>query len=142
VKRALVLSLLLVACGHTDVHELLLRDPAPREPPREPVVFMEGHRPSRPFYEMALLQVAGFGNEADARSVLGALTARAKELGCDAVVRVSTVLGQTRGHAFGVCVRFVDPPQAAPSPTVPPPPPASPPPSPPSEPTEDDAVPL
>jgi hypothetical protein len=101
-----------VGCGHLEVHELLLRPPEPPAP-RPAALYFVGRTPDRPYYDVALLQVVGYGDDANMEDVARALAVRAARLGCDAVVRVRIDQGWTRAHAFGVCARW--------SPAVPPP---------------------
>lgn len=118
-------SFALVACGHTEVHSFLVR-PAEAPAPRDPDLYFEGRGPQRPVYEIALVQVLGFGADADPDDVAAALAARGKALGCDAIVRVRIDQGATRTHGFGVCVRYAPVAQSAPAaPPAPSPPPAS-----------------
>ncbi|MDP9035092.1 MAG: hypothetical protein M3O50_09815 [Myxococcota bacterium] len=100
-----------LGCGHVEVHEMLLR--APDAFPSQsantggPVpMYSEPVRPSRASYDVALLQVFGYGADADAGHLAAALSSRASALACDAVVRVRIDQGWTRAHAFGVCVRW------------------------------------
>jgi hypothetical protein len=108
---AAVAALGTVGCGHVEMHELVLRQPG--APTSHAEVYFAGQEPRRPYYEVALLQGIGFGEDADMEQVAHALAARAGALGCDAVVRVRVGQGFTRAHGFGVCVRW--------SPTAPPP---------------------
>lgn len=117
-KRAIVLALTLVACGHTEVHSFLLR-PVDGPGSREPDIYFEGRGPQRPVAEVALLQVLGFGGDSDPDDVAAALAARGKLLGCDAIVRVRIDQGATRTHGFGVCVRYAPVPMG-PAPSPPP----------------------
>lgn len=115
-----ILALLgLAACGHTEVHALLLR---PHEAPaaHDPDLYFEGRGPGRPVYELAIVQVIGFGADANPEDVASALVARGRELGCDAIVRARVDQGVTRAHGVGVCVRY------APLASAPAPPPAPP----------------
>jgi hypothetical protein len=110
-----VASTALVACGHTEVHSFLLR-PAEAQTSREPEIYFEGRGPQRAVYEIALLQVLGFGSDADPDDVAAALASRGKALGCDAIVRVRIDQGAMRMHGFGVCVRYAAAPAPAPAP--------------------------
>jgi hypothetical protein len=75
--------------------------------------------PARPFYEIAIVQAIGFGNQAHPEHVTRAITDRAGELGCDAVLRTFIDQGYSRAHAVGVCVKWIGPGVAAPSPVLP-----------------------
>jgi hypothetical protein len=121
IRRALAAMLLLTACGHTEVHTMMLRPPE-GPAPRDPELYFEGRGPARPLYEIALVQVLGFGGDANPDDVAAALVARGKLLGCDAIVRARIDQGATRTHGFGVCVRYLSAPAPAPAPA-----PASPP---------------
>jgi hypothetical protein len=113
--RAAVASLALgvVACGHVDTHEVILRAPAP--PSAEPVqVYFLGRSPERAYYEVALLQAVGYGDAESLEAVVRALGERAARIGCDALVRVHVDQGWSRTHAFGVCVRWSPTPPGAP----------------------------
>src|SRR5438046_2722104 len=84
---ALFASLALAACGHVELHEAVLRAPsAPTDRARAPELYFEGRVPAQPYYDVALLQAIGFGDDANPEDVAGAVRARAQELGCDAVV--------------------------------------------------------
>jgi hypothetical protein len=110
------LALCLAACGHVDTHEVLLR--APTAPSAEPVqVYFLGRLPERAYYEVALLQSVGYGDDESLEAVVHSLTERAAQIGCDALVRVHVDQGWSRTHAFGVCVRWspVAPAGAAPA---------------------------
>jgi hypothetical protein len=65
--------------------------------------------PARPFYEIALVQAIGFGDEAHPETVARALTEKAGRLGCDAVLRTFIDQGYSRAHATGVCVKWLGP---------------------------------
>jgi hypothetical protein len=101
---AAVAALGTAGCGHVEMHELVLR--APEGPAGRAEVYFAGQDPRRPYYEVALLQGIGFGDDADVEHVARALAVRAGALGCDAVVRVRVDQGFTRAHGFGVCVRW------------------------------------
>jgi hypothetical protein len=99
-----------------DTHEVLLR--APTAPSAEPVqVYFLGRLPERAYYEVALLQAVGYGEDESLEAVVRSLTERAAQIGCDAIVRVHVDQGWSRTHAFGVCIRWspVAPPGAAPA---------------------------
>jgi hypothetical protein len=115
-KCAWLVCALLAGCGYTETHEVVLRQPsAPSGHAVE--VYMNGQVPSRPFYEVALLQVLGHGADANLEDVVKALTKRAQAFGCDAVVRIQVDQGYSLTHAFGVCVRWAPiVPAAAPAP--------------------------
>lgn len=105
-NRALPVLLLLVACGHTDFSEVVLRTPTAA---RGPVpIWVKGQDPARPYYDVAIVQAVGSGNESAPEDVVAALSARGGRLGCDAVVRVDVTQGTGRTHAAGVCVRYTD----------------------------------
>src|SRR5205823_1975832 len=117
------LTLALAGCGYTEGHEVILR--APSGPTgREVEVYMEGQALTRPFYEVALLQVVGHGADANMEDVVKALTARASSLGCDAVAQLRVDQGYALAHAVGICVKYTRtaPASAAPreSPGAPP----------------------
>jgi hypothetical protein len=92
-----------LACGHSELHEVVFRT-APRSA-RPVEVYMVGQQPTRPFDELGLLQIVSTGNQAEAPAVLAALSHRAAELGCDALVRVRVDVGFTAANGYGVCVR-------------------------------------
>lgn len=124
----------LPACGHVETHEAMLHAAAPRAGSPVELYMADQPLPSRAFTEIAIVQAVGFGNKAEPEELAAALTARAAELGCDAVIRAAIDLGYSRGHAAGVCVRFTGPGPAAPAPVLPhrsganPTPPGTPPP--------------
>lgn len=102
-KRAAWL-LLLVGCGHTDFSEVVLRTPTAAHGPVP--IWVKGKDPTRPYYDVAIVQAVGSGAESDPEDVVGALAARGGQLGCDAVVRVDVTQGSGRTHAAGVCVKY------------------------------------
>jgi hypothetical protein len=107
--RALVMAaaLVLAGCGYTEVHEVVLRAPS-GQTGRPVEIYMYGQPPPRAFYEVALLQVVGHGADANLADLVKALTLRAGQLGCDAVLRVQIDQGYSLAHAFGVCARWVE----------------------------------
>ncbi len=119
-------TLLVAGCGHSETHVALLRAPqAPSDQPIELYLAAQA-APARPFYEIALLQVVGYGNQANPEDVTQALTAKAAALGCDAVVRVFIDVGYSRAHAAGVCAKFSAPGPAGPAAVLPTAPPSNP----------------
>ncbi len=98
------LLLLLVGCGHTDFSEVVLRTPTASQGPV--AIWVKGKAPSRPYYDVAIVQAVGSGSESDVEEVVAALSARGGQLGCDAVVRVDVTQGTARTHAAGVCVKY------------------------------------
>lgn len=102
------------ACGgHTEFHQAMLRTAPPSSQPA--LVYVEGQMPPGDYYELGLVQAIGFGSEANPEELVRTLTKEGAALGCQAIVRVGIDTGYMRGHASGVCVRFVgDPPSAAP----------------------------
>jgi hypothetical protein len=120
-RAALALAFALAGCGHIETHDVLLRaDSAPTA--RDPELYMEDRAPQRAFYDVAIVQVIGFGSDANTDDVIAGIVARGRGLGCDAVVRVRVDIGLSRANGFGVCVRWS--PGRAPS--APPPPPSAP----------------
>ncbi|HEY8039385.1 MAG TPA: hypothetical protein VIF15_06305 [Polyangiaceae bacterium] len=139
--RSLALAALglagLTGCGHVEIHELVLRTPGAPSPQAE--IYFVGRQPERPYYEVALLQGIGFGDDANMQDVTHALAGRAAGLGCDALVRVHVDQGWARAHAFGVCVRWS--PVASPAARPPLVPPAAPAPGPaPAPPAQDESL--
>jgi hypothetical protein len=140
VKRFASLPFVLLAltgCGHVEVHEVILREPAPATG-REPDVYFNGREPAEAFYEVALLEVVGYGSDAQLEDLTHALVSRGAQLGCDAILRVHVDLGFTKAHGYGVCARLIPgtaPAAAAarPAPATPPAPPPPPPQPPASE---------
>ena len=119
----------LAGCGHTEAHAALLRAPQPATTGNVELYVVDQAMPTRPFYEIAMVQAIGFGADANPEDVTRALAAKAAALGCDAVVRVSIDLGYTRAHASGVCVKYFGPAlegDAPPRPVLPPSPGANP----------------
>ena len=112
----------IAGCGYTEMHEVVLRAPSPPSG-RAVEVYMVGQSPSRPFYEVALLQVIGHGTDANLEETVKSLTVRASSLGCDAIVRIAVDQGYSIAHGFGVCVRWAEVavPAAAAPPVVAPP---------------------
>ncbi len=123
----LAAPLAVAACGFTEVHEAVLR-PA-TGPTAHPVeLYMGDEAPGRPYVEAAILQAVGHGGDANLEDLSKALSERAAQLGCDAVVQIRVDQGYTMAHASGVCVRYVSPTSVRPSPP-PTPPAAAPPPA-------------
>ena len=122
---AIAFAIATSACGHLETHDVLLRAPTARSDvaPRDVEIYFEGRWPERAFYEVALIQIVGFGTNANPEDVTQAMAARGRPLGCDAVVRVRVDQGYARANGFGVCVRY-SPVQAPAAPTSPPAPPA------------------
>jgi hypothetical protein len=116
-----------------DTHEVLLRSPSPPRPAGPVQIYLAGQpQPDRPYYDVALLQAVGYGEDGNFEAVVRALADRGAEIGCEALVRVRVVQGWSRSHGYGACVRWS--PVAAPRRAAPP---ASPPPGP-LPPAEDD----
>jgi hypothetical protein len=116
----LPLALLAGACGHTETHVAVLRPAeAPTGRPAE-LYLADQASPTRPYYELALVQAVGFGSDATAEDVVRGLTAKAEALGCDAVVRTFVDVGYSRAHAAGVCVKYLAPGPPGPPPVLPP----------------------
>lgn len=113
--RLAALPLLMVAgaalagCGHTEAHAALLRAPQPATTGNVELYVADQAAPTRPFYEIAMVQAIGFGADANPEDVTKALVTKAAGLGCDAVVGVYIDLGYTRAHAAGVCVKYLGP---------------------------------
>ncbi|HSO35376.1 MAG TPA: hypothetical protein VLT33_22760 [Labilithrix sp.] len=130
---ALVAASALAGCGHTETHAALLRAPQPPTGGRVELYVADQAPPTRPFYEIAMVQAIGFGADANPEDVTRALGSKAAALGCDAVVRVYIDVGYTRAHAAGVCVKYLGPAregEVAPQAVLPAAPPANPPPPP------------
>lgn len=120
------LATLLAGCGHTETHAAMLR--APQSSPSQPVELyvVDQAVPTRPYYDIAIVQAIGFGNDANPEDIARALTEKAASLGCDAVIRVSFDVGYSRAHGAGVCVKYLAPGPAGPAPILPPNPRANP----------------
>ena len=134
-KHALALlmaiaAIALLGCGHVETHSAMLRAPQPPTGHTVELYVADQAPPSRPFYDIAILQAIGFGSEANPEDVTRALTSKAALLGCDAVVRVFIDIGYSRAHASGVCVKFLAPGPPGPAPILPPPREPNPPPPP------------
>jgi hypothetical protein len=127
---SVVLAMGAAGCGHTETHQAMLR--APEAPTGRPVELYMADQPTptRPFYEIALVQAIGFGSESHPEDVVKALTEKAARLGCDAVLRTFIDQGYSRSHAAGVCVKWLGPGPAASAPVLPPSAGANPPPPP------------
>lgn len=110
VAAAAFVALGTAGCGaQMEVHHAMLRTAPPE--PRPALLYMEGHAPPPgAFYELGFVQAVGFGGDASPEEVARALTEEAGRQGCQAVVRANIDMGSMRGHASGVCVRFVDAP--------------------------------
>ena len=125
--RAVTLALLLLSsvaalsgCGHTETHAAMLRAPQPRTGKNVELYVADQAPPQRAFYDIAIVQAIGFGTEANPEDVAHALSERAAQLGCDAVVRVFIDVGYSRAHASGVCVKFLTEGPPGPAPILPP----------------------
>jgi hypothetical protein len=130
-RAALALALLVLAgCGHTETHHALLRAPEPRTGRPVELYMADQAAPTRPYYEIALVQAMGFGGDATPEDVAQALVDKGGSLGCDAVMRVFIDLGYSRAHASGVCVKYLADGPAGPRPVLPPGHGANPPPPP------------
>ncbi len=116
-KRAFAIAVCWVSvlggCGHSETHQALLRAPGPPTT-RVELYLADQPLPTRPFYEVALVQAMGFGAEAHIENLTRALVEKAKRLGCDALVRTFIDQGYSRSHAAGVCVRWSGPGPAMP----------------------------
>jgi len=112
------IAALVIGCGHTETHVAMLRAPQPRSAKAVEVYLADQAVPTRPFYDIAIVQAIGFGNDATPEDVTHGLTDKAAALGCDAVVRVFIDVGYARAHAAGVCVKYLGeaPPGAVPVP--------------------------
>ena len=125
---------LVAGCGHTETHVAMLRAPQPRTGHAVELYLTDQAGPTRPFYDIAIVQAIGFGTDATPEDVTRGLTDKAAGLGCDAVVRVFIDVGYSRAHAAGVCVKYLGeaPPgtQPVPMPALPAAPSKNPPPPP------------
>ena len=99
----------LAGCGHTESHAAMLRAPQTANTGRVELYVADVTVPTRPYYELAIVQAIGFGADANPEDVTHSLTDKAAALGCDAVVRVYIDVGYTRAHAAGVCVKYLGP---------------------------------
>jgi hypothetical protein len=115
-----VVALAAVGCGHMETHQAMLRAAEPPTGHRVELYLAEQAIPPRPYYEIAMVQAIGFGADAHPEAVARALTEKAGRLGCDAVLRTFIDQGYSRAHAAGVCVKWLGPGPAAPSPVLPP----------------------
>jgi hypothetical protein len=136
VKRlAALLPVLAVACGgYTESHEVVLRE-LPPPTGRQPELYFNERQPSQGYYDVALIQIIGYGGDSQLDDLTHALVGRGAQLGCDAIMRIHVDIGYSKGHAYGVCVRFTGTPAPAAPPLPAPPPvpsPAAPAPAPPS----------
>ncbi len=133
-RLAALVSLLAIACGgYTEAHEVVLRE-IPPPTGQQPELYFNERQPSQGYYDVALIQIVGYGGDAQLEDVTRALLARGAQLGCDAVLRVHVDIGYSKGHAFGVCVRYTGTPApAAPPLPAPPPVPAAAPPAAPAQ---------
>jgi hypothetical protein len=125
----------LAGCGHVETHAAMLRAPQPRPDHAVELYVVDQAPPTRPFYDIAIIQAVGFGTDANPEDVARGLSEKAAALGCDAVVRVFIDVGYTRAHAAGVCVKYLGPAlegaaAGGPPPGLPPAPPRNPPPPP------------
>jgi hypothetical protein len=107
-RYALLACALLTGCAYTELHEVLLRSAPPAN--KDPEVLMAGQPVTRPFYEIAILQVFVHENEPPLGDIVAPLAARARQLGCDAIVEVRMDQGFATSHATGVCVKYAESP--------------------------------
>ena len=107
-------------CGHLETHAVLLRAVEPGPSKSVELYLATQANPQRAYYEVALVQAIGYGSHANAEDVAAAMKDKADALGCDAVVKGYVDVGYTRAHAAGVCVRWLGPGPAAPTPILPP----------------------
>jgi hypothetical protein len=89
--------------------------PRPGSPARGCAALFVDRTPTRAYREIGLVQALSEGLRASEAEVLGALRREGGRMGCDAVVRVEVRAGETRAHAMGVCIRWVDAPAVTPS---------------------------
>lgn len=110
-KALVILGVLagVAGCGHVETHEAMLRTAERPSGARVELYLADQPAPTRPFYEIALVQAIGFGTEAHPDTLAAALTRKAGALGCDAVVRTFIDQGYARAHAAGVCVKWLGP---------------------------------
>jgi len=106
---AALLGAAAIGCGHTETHQALLRAPEPQTDRPVELYMADQPVPVRPFYEIALVQAIGYGDEAHPENVAKALTEKARHLGCDAVLHTYVDQGYSRAHAAGVCVKWLAP---------------------------------
>ncbi len=101
---ALALAVFATGCGYVEMHDAVLRPPS--APTAKVELYVGEQTPGRPFYEVALVQVYGYGSEADVENMSRALEERGRALGCDALLRTHFDMGRSIGHGYGVCVRW------------------------------------
>lgn len=123
---ACALALSLAGCGHSETHVAMLRAPQARTGHAVELYLVDQASPTRPFFDIAIVQAIGFGTDATPEAVAHALTTKAETLGCDAVVRASIDVGYSRAHAAGVCVKYLADGPPGPPPVLPPAPGANP----------------
>ncbi|MBT9558300.1 MAG: heavy metal-binding domain-containing protein [Myxococcales bacterium] len=102
--RTLASALLLpflIACGSIQAHHVNTGQPSPPHTGDVRVVLLGSPEPS-PFREIAIIQVRAHGNKANLPSVVQAMQERARQLGCNAVIRVRIDQG-TAMAANGIC---------------------------------------
>ncbi|HSC87363.1 MAG TPA: hypothetical protein VLC09_08850, partial [Polyangiaceae bacterium] len=97
----LLTNLLLLGCGSIQTEHSLLGTPRSRWSGNVTVV-MEGQKPPEGVQEIAILQVAATGDQANMPNTIDALKARAAELGCNTVVNVRIDRGSAMSTT-GVC---------------------------------------
>jgi hypothetical protein len=105
-----------------ETHQAMFRAPEPPSGTATELYMADQPPPPRPYYEIALVQATGFGNEAHPENVARALAAKGGSLGCDAVIRTFLDQGYSKANASGVCVKWVGPPVQVVVPPLPPPP--------------------
>jgi hypothetical protein len=98
-------ALVLCGCGHTEVHQVLLRVPTGKVS-YDAELYLGDQNPRRPYYEMALIQAIGYGADANLEDVTDALRERGRYFGCDGLIRVRVDQGYSMAHGFGVCVKW------------------------------------
>jgi hypothetical protein len=108
-RLAVVLALLVAACGTTNRYRVLTGVPGPAGNQAEVAFVPEGRGLPASFTEVAIVQAVGHGTHADLTHVLEGLRVEAASLGCNAVVRMRIDRGATMAYGSGVAVRAVLP---------------------------------
>ena len=115
--RCATLLLALVGCGTLEVHHVMT-GPAGNPYGGDVRILLESAPVPDGIEEVAIVQAVGSGHKARLEVLLEGLKGRARQLGCDLIVRVRIDQGATTATASGVAART---PPRAPVPVLVPP---------------------
>ena len=101
---ALSLAATVVGCGRIETTHVVTG--RPMAPTSDVQVYMQGQQPPPGYVEIAIVQTNATGTKAKMPNVVSGIRARARQLGCSAVInlRIDQGAGNTAGN--GVCVTY------------------------------------